>query len=120
MGTHEDRLPDLAGMDAPVGLWYKTSEMGEDAEMLDFVSAEELRWPQFRRGDCGVVRSVVPELQVDLPGFGQHDERAGHQSGVHDDSAMGAALHAGIREVVETVRPAHRRIVCGSRKPRSC
>jgi transposase-like protein len=33
------------------------------------------------------VRSVVLEFQAELPGFGQHDERARHKVGARDDSA---------------------------------
>ena len=34
------------------------------------------------------MRSVVLKFQAELPGFGQHDERARHQAGAHDDSTM--------------------------------
>lgn len=51
------------------------------------------------------MRSVVPEVQVELLVFGQHNERAGHRAGTHDDSPLGAALHAGVREALEAVRP---------------
>ena len=44
-----------------------------------------VRRSPFRQGDCRVVRTVVPEFQTELPGFGQHDERTRHQSGTHDD-----------------------------------
>ena len=51
------------------------------------------------------MRSVVLEFQAELPRFGQHDERAWHPALAYDDSALGAVLHAGIREAVEAVRP---------------
>ncbi len=72
--------------------------------MSRFVPVEELFAGRHFDAEIGVVRSMVLELQAELPRLGQHDERAGHKSGAHDDSAMGAALHAGIREAVETVR----------------
>ena len=43
------------------------------------------------------MRSLVLEFQAELPGFGQHDERARHQAGAHDDSTMGATLGSGAK-----------------------
>ena len=82
------------------------SGVGKNGEVSRFVSVEELF--AGRHFDAEIVvllRSVVLEFQVKLPGFGQHDERARHQAGAHDDSTMGAALHAGIREAMAAVRP---------------
>ena len=87
-----------------LGLWCKILHCRRPWRHASFRSnGRAIRRAPFRCGDCGVVRSVVPELQAELPGLGQHDGRAGHQSGAHDDSAMGTALHAGVREALETV-----------------
>ena len=68
-------------------------------------SGRIVRRSPFRCGDCGVVRSLVLEFQAELRGLSEHDERTRRQVGAHDDSAMGAALHAGLREAVPAVRP---------------
>ena len=62
--------------------------MGEDGGMSRFISVEELFAGRHFDRDGRFVRTVVPEFQTELPGFGQHDERTRHQSGTDDHSAL--------------------------------
>lgn len=55
-----------------------------------------------RSGDRGVVGPLVPELQAQLSGSGQHDGRTQNSDGAHNDIEVGAALHAGLRAAVAT------------------
>ena len=83
--------------------------MGEDRGISRYVPVEELF--AGRHFDAEIVVLCVRwylrfKLSYrDLVSIGQHDERARHQPDAHDDSAMGAALHAGIREAVAAARP---------------
>jgi hypothetical protein len=61
--------------------------------------------------DRGSVRPVVFELQAELSRSGRYDERARHRHGTHDHSEMGAALHSGVREEMETLCPLSRRSI---------
>jgi transposase-like protein len=79
--------------------------VGKNGEVSRFVSVEELFAGRHFDAEIVVCVRWYLKFQAELPGFGQHDERARHQVGAHDDSAMGAALHAGIREAVAAVRP---------------
>ncbi len=56
------------------------------------------------------------ELQAEQSGFGEHDGRARHRDGAHNDHEMGAALRAGVRETMETARPTGRRHVAEGRE----
>src|SRR5215472_4407339 len=60
--------------------------------MPRFVHIEELfkGWA-LRSQDRGVVRSLVPQLQIELSGSRGHDGRAWHCRGAHDDSAAGCS-----------------------------
>lgn len=51
------------------------------------------------------------ELQAELPSLRQHEERAGHKSGVHEDSAT--AAFAGVRLALVTLCPAGWCLVAG-------
>ena len=84
------------GDPAPKGSGARLAGWAKMGECPDSFRSKSCWQAPFRRRNCGVVRSVVLEFQTKLPGFGQHDERAWHQIGAHDDSAMGATQYAGI------------------------
>jgi len=57
------------------------------------------------------VRELVHELQTELAGSGDHDGRPRHFRDGYNDSRVGPALPAGVREALAALRSTHRRIV---------
>jgi serine/threonine protein kinase len=66
---------------------------GANADWGDSYTLKSCSKAGLRSSDRGVVRSLVPQLQIELSGSGGHDGRAWHCPGAHDDSALGAALY---------------------------
>jgi len=57
------------------------------------------------------VRELVHELQTELAGSGDHDGRPRHFRDAYNDSPVGPALPAGVREALAALRSTRRRIV---------
>ena len=57
------------------------------------------------------MRELVHELQTELAGSGDHDGRPRHFRDTYNDSPLGPALPAGVREALATLRSTRRRIV---------
>ena len=68
-----------------------------------------------RPTDHRFVRELVHELQTELAGFGDHDGRPRHFRDAYNDSPVGPALPAGVREALAALRPTGPRIVANGR-----
>src|ERR1700692_2999354 len=65
----------------------------------------------FRRADHCPLCQLVHEFQTESDGLGDHDGGSSHPADAHNDSALGAALRAGIREALEPIRSSGWRIL---------
>ena len=57
------------------------------------------------------MRKLVDEVQTELAGSGDHDGRPRHFRDAYNDSSVGPALPAGVREALAALRSTRRRIV---------
>ena len=108
----------------------KITEVGEDGVVSRFVPVEELF--AGRHFDAEIVVLCVRwylSFKLSYRDLVSLMSETRHHSGTHDDTALGATLHARIREAMAAVRPSGGWLLadgwdlhqdCGSRKPRSC
>ena len=57
----------------------------------------------FRSGNHCALRAMVSQIQIEFAGPSPDDGGAWNRVDAHDDSALGAALCAGVREALEQV-----------------
>jgi hypothetical protein len=65
----------------------------------------------FRSGNHCALRALVSQIQTELSGLGPNDGGTRSCADAHDDSALGAALCARIREALEPVLSASRQVM---------
>src|SRR6516165_10871667 len=99
--THVVRRDDrLSGSGA------NRNRVGDDEQCHDSYQSKSCSKVATWTGNRGIVCPLVFELQAELSRSGHHNERTGNWPGPHDDSSMGAALHARVREAMERLYPA--------------
>ena len=85
---------------------------GDDEEMQRFVPIKDLfKGRHFDRQIIVLCGELVHELQTELAGSGDHDGRPRHFRDAYNDSPVGPALPAGVREALAALRSTRRRIV---------
>src|SRR5258708_18558750 len=70
-----------------------------------------VQWTALRRADHHLVCRLVHEFQAEPTGFGNHDGGPRHVRDAYNDSPVGPALPAGVREALATLRSTRWRIV---------
>jgi hypothetical protein len=85
---------------------------GNDEEMQRFVPIEDLfKGRHFDRQIIVLCVSWYTSFQAERAGSGDHDGRSRHFRDAYNDSLVGPALPAGVREALAALRSTRRRIV---------